>query len=39
MTAWMLYQLRADPDAATVFIGEKAEILANSNWKDVEKNQ
>jgi len=39
MTAWMRYQLRADPDAATVFIGDKAELLANPNWQDVVKNR
>jgi hypothetical protein len=39
MTAWMRYQLQADPDAASVFIGDKAELLANPNWQDVEKNR
>lgn len=39
MTAWMLYQLAGDEEAATVFIGENAEILHNNNWQDVEKNQ
>ncbi|MBQ7277811.1 MAG: alpha/beta hydrolase [Clostridia bacterium] len=39
MTAWMLYQLRDDAQAAAVFIGEEAEILHNDNWQDVEKNQ
>ena len=38
MTAWMLYQLRNDEDASKVFVGENAEILNNSNWQDVEKN-
>ena len=39
MTAWMLYQLMDDAEAASAFIGEEAEILHNSNWQDVEKNQ
>lgn len=39
MTAWIRYQLQGDPDAASVFIGEDAEILANPNWQDIEKNR
>lgn len=39
MTAWLRYQLQADPDAATVFVGANAEILSNKNWQDVEKNR
>jgi dienelactone hydrolase len=39
MTAWMRYQLQADPEAARVFVGARAELLGNSNWQDVEKNQ
>ena len=39
MTAWMLYQLAGDEEAAAVFVGENAEILHNNNWQDVEKNQ
>ena len=39
MTAWMLWQLCGDEDAASVFIGENAEILHNSNWQDVEINK
>ena len=39
MTAWMLYQLAGDEEAAAVFDGENAEILHNNNWQDVEKNQ
>ena len=39
MTAWMLWQLCGDEDAAAVFVGENAEILHNSNWQDVEKNK
>lgn len=38
MTAWMLYQLQDDKEAGAVFIGEGAEILSNSNWQDIEKN-
>ena len=39
MTAWMLYQLAGDEEAAAVFVGNNAEILHNNNWQDVEKNQ
>ena len=39
MTAWMLWQLCGDKEASSVFIGEDAEILHNSNWQDVEKNR
>ena len=39
MTAWMLYQLTEDEEAAAVFNGDNAEILHNNNWQDVEKNQ
>lgn len=39
MTAWMLYQLMGDTEAAKAFAGEDAEILHNINWQDVEKNQ
>jgi len=38
MTAWMLYHLREDDEAGSVFIGESAEILSNSGWQDIEKN-
>ena len=38
MTAWLLYQLQGDKDAGKAFIGENAEILSNSNWQDIEKN-
>lgn len=37
MTAWMLWQLQGDEDAARVFIGEDAEILSNQLWQDIEK--
>ena len=39
MTAWMLWQLTGDDEAAKVFVGEDAEILKNPNWQDVEKNR
>ena len=39
MTAWMLWQLCGDKEASSVFIGEDAEILHNSNWKDVKINK
>ncbi|MBR3840516.1 MAG: alpha/beta hydrolase, partial [Erysipelotrichales bacterium] len=39
MTAWMLYHLQGDMKAASVFVGENAEILTNSGWQDVEKNK
>lgn len=38
MTAWMLWQLQDNEEAAKVFVGEDAEILHNSNWVDVKKN-
>ena len=38
MTAWMLWQLTGDQDAAAVFVGEDAELLHNANWQDVERN-
>lgn len=38
MTAWMLYQLNGDKEAAKAFEGASAEILDNANWQDVEKN-
>ena len=38
MTAWMLYNLKNDEEAKSVFYGEDAEILNNSNWQDIEKN-
>lgn len=38
MTAWMLYQLQADENAGKVFVGNDAELLYNSKWQDVEKN-
>lgn len=38
MTAWMLYHLQNDEEAGKVFIGDNAEILSNTNWQDIEKN-
>ena len=38
MTAFMLWQLCGDEEAAGVFAGEDAEILRNANWQDVEKS-
>lgn len=38
MTAWMLFNLQEDNEAGKVFWGDSAEILNNSNWQDVEKN-
>ena len=39
MTAWMLYHLQGDTEAASVFVGENADILTNNAWQDVEKNK
>jgi len=39
MTAWMKYHLQNDYEAGNAFIGDKAEILNNSNWQDIEKNK
>lgn len=39
MTAWMLYHLTDDAEAGSVFLGENAEIIHNTNWQDVEKNR
>ena len=39
MTAWMLWQLQGDEDAAKVFIGDAAEIFTNALWQDIEKNR
>ena len=39
MTAWMLYHLQGDTEAASVFVGENADILTNNGWQDVEKNK
>ncbi len=39
MTAWMLYHLYGDEEAAKVFVGDEAEILNNANWQDIEKSK
>lgn len=39
MTAWMLYHLQGDTEAASVFVGENADILTNNAWQDIEKNK
>ena len=39
MTAWMLYHLQGDTEAASVFVGENADILTNNGWQDVDKNK
>ena len=39
MTAWMLYNLQGDTEAASAFVGENADILTNNAWQDVEKNK
>lgn len=31
-TAWLAYQLRSDPTAATAFTGAHPELVSNSNW-------
>lgn len=33
--AWMLYWLCGDSEAARCFVGDEAEMLANSQWQDV----
>ena len=35
----MLYHLQGDAEAESVFLGEDAELLGNTNWQDVEKNK
>ena len=35
MTAWFLYQLQNDNEAAKIFVGSNAELLQNDNWQDV----
>ncbi len=31
-TAWLAYQLRSDPTAATAFTGARPELVRNTNW-------
>lgn len=38
MTAWFLWQLQGNQEAAKAFTGADAEILSNSCYQDVEKN-
>lgn len=38
MTAWMLWQLCGDAEAASVFQGETPELMTNARWQDIEKN-
>ena len=35
MTAWFMWQLQGDEEAAKAFTGENAELLSNPNWQDV----
>ena len=35
LTAWLLYHLRGDTQAAQVFTGDAPELLHNPNWQDV----
>ena len=38
LTAWMLYRLCGDEQAAQVFVGDTAEIRHNGLWQDVKSN-
>ena len=38
MTAWFLWQLQGDSDAARAFVGKEAEIWNNSYYQDIDKN-
>ena len=38
LTAWMLYRLYGDEQAAQVFVGDTAEIRHNELWQDVKSN-
>ncbi|MBQ5719765.1 MAG: hypothetical protein IIV65_04370 [Alistipes sp.] len=38
LTAWMLYRLYGDEQAAQVFVGDTAEIRHNGLWQDVKSN-
>ena len=38
MTAWLLWQLCDDGDAAQAFVGADAEMACNPAWQDVEKS-
>lgn len=39
MTAWFMYWLKDDMQARSVFFGDDAEILTNTNWQDVKINE
>lgn len=36
ITAWLRWQLKGDPYAKRVFVGEQPEILSNPKWENVE---
>ena len=38
VTAWFMWQLLGDKEAAKAFVGEDAEILNNELYQDVDKN-
>ena len=38
MTAWFMWKLQGDTDAAGAFIGEQAELLANPLYQDQQAN-
>ena len=38
MTAWFMWQLQGDEEAAKAFVGDNAEILNNRNYQDVKIN-
>lgn len=39
MTAWFMYWLKDDLQARSVFFGDNAEILTNTNWQDIKINE
>lgn len=38
MTAWFMWQLQGDEEAAKAFVGDHAEILNNGNYQDININ-
>ena len=38
MTAWFMWQLQNDEEAAKAFVGDNAEILNNTLYQDIDKN-
>lgn len=38
MNAWLLYQLRGEPEADAAFLGDEAELPRSGNWQDIEKD-